>query len=87
MADVTCVRCGETREGLARAPYADAMGKQILEHVCAPCWDECKGFQVMVINEYRLDLSDPRAQEILESHIRDFLNLDGGSQPDELKTV
>jgi Fe-S cluster biosynthesis and repair protein YggX len=29
--------------------------------------------QVMVINEYRLDLSDPRAQEILERATRDFL--------------
>ena len=31
--------------------------------------------QVMVINEYRLDLSDPRAQEILERSTRDFLGL------------
>jgi Fe-S cluster biosynthesis and repair protein YggX len=34
--------------------------------------------QVMVINEYRLDLSDPRALEILEKSIRDFLGIDAG---------
>jgi Fe-S cluster biosynthesis and repair protein YggX len=31
--------------------------------------------QVMVINENRLDLSDLRAQEILEKSIRDFLGI------------
>lgn len=75
MADVTCARCGQTREGLARPPYPDAQGREIQEKICAACWDECKKMQVMVINEYRLDLSDPRAQEILEKSTREFLGL------------
>jgi Fe-S cluster biosynthesis and repair protein YggX len=78
MADVTCIRCGETRAGLDRPPYPDAMGREIAEKVCAICWDECKRMQVMVINENRLDLSDPRAQEILERATRDFLGLPEG---------
>jgi Fe-S cluster biosynthesis and repair protein YggX len=76
MADVTCIRCGQTRAGLERPPYPDAMGRAIAEKVCAVCWEECKRMQVMVINEYRLDLSDPRAQEILEKSISDFLGLE-----------
>jgi len=75
MTDVTCIRCGQTRAGLDRPPYPDALGREIAEQVCSVCWDECKGMQVMVINEYRLDLSDPRAQEILEKSIREFLGL------------
>ena len=75
MADVTCIRCGETRAGLDRPPYPDALGRAIADKVCAICWDECKRMQVMVINEYRLDLSDTRAQEILEKSIRDFLGI------------
>jgi Fe-S cluster biosynthesis and repair protein YggX len=51
------------------------MGREILEKVCAVCWEECKRMQVMVINEHRLDLSDPRAQEILEHSIKNFLGL------------
>jgi Fe-S cluster biosynthesis and repair protein YggX len=54
------------------------MGREIAEKVCAICWDECKRMQVMVINENRLDLSDVRAQEILEKSIRDFLGLESG---------
>ena len=80
MAQVTCARCGETREGLDRPPYPDALGSEIAEKICARCWDECRGQQVMVINELRLDLSDPRAQEILEQHVRDFLNLSGAGE-------
>lgn len=76
MADLTCIRCGETREGLESPPYPDEMGQQIHKHVCSGCWEECKNMQVMVINEHRLDLSDPRAQEILERSIRNFLNLE-----------
>ena len=75
MAEVTCSRCGETKPGLERPPYPDAMGREIAEKICADCWDECKRMQVMVINENRLDLSDPRAQEILERSTRDFLGL------------
>ena len=76
MADVTCRRCSETRGGLDTAPYNDAMGRQIHDSVCTVCWEECKGMQVMVINENRLDLSDPRAQEMLENATREFLGLD-----------
>lgn len=75
MAEVTCTRCGRKAAGLDRPPYPDAMGRQIAETICADCWEECKKMQVMVINENRLDLSDPRAQEILEKSIRDFLKL------------
>lgn len=75
MAELTCIRCGQTRAGLARPPYNDDLGREILEKVCASCWEECKRMQVMVINENRLDLSDLRAQEILERSIRDFLGI------------
>lgn len=75
MAELTCIRCEQTREGLARPPYPDELGREIAEKVCAVCWEECKRMQVMVINENRLDLSDLRAQEILEKSIRDFLGI------------
>lgn len=81
MSDVQCIRCGQTRAGLDRAPYPDALGQEIANGVCAACWDECKQMQVMVINEYRLDLSDLRAQEILEKAIRDFLGIAGEAPP------
>lgn len=76
MPEVTCARCGETREGLDKAPYPDELGREIAEKVCTVCWDEARNRQVMIINEYRLDLSDDRAQEILEKATREFLGLE-----------
>lgn len=78
MSDVTCTRCGQTRAGLDRPPYNDELGREIAEKICAPCWDEARNRQVMIINEYRLDLSDDRAQEILEKATREFLGLSEG---------
>lgn len=79
MAEVTCIRCGETREGLDRAPYPDELGEKIREHACEACWAECRNVQVMMINEYRLDLSDPRAQQMIEKATRDFFGFDEAS--------
>jgi Fe-S cluster biosynthesis and repair protein YggX len=42
MADVTCTRCGQTREALESAPYPDDMGQEIFDKICATCWHECK---------------------------------------------
>lgn len=78
MAEVTCARCGQTRQGLDKPPYPDELGREIAEKVCAVCWDEARNRQVMIINEYRLDLSDDRAQEILEKATREFLGLETG---------
>ena len=76
MSEVRCRRCGRTAAGLEIAPYPDATGELVLRHVCAACWREYMGRQVMVINEYRLDLLDPRAQEVLTNDLLEFLNLE-----------
>ena len=51
------------------------LGKQVYENICAPCWREAIGMGTKVINELRLDLSDPRAQTVWDQNIREFLNL------------
>jgi Fe-S cluster biosynthesis and repair protein YggX len=34
----------------------------------------------MVINELRLNFMDPRSQEVLTQHMREFLGLTGGAE-------
>lgn len=72
---VTCARCGRSAEGLPYPPYPDDVGERIQANVCASCWREYMGRQTMVINEYRLDLMDPKAQEILTRDMLEFLGL------------
>jgi Fe-S cluster biosynthesis and repair protein YggX len=76
MSQVTCARCGRNAEGLPFPPYPDALGSRIQGSVCAACWREYMSRQTMVINEYRLDLMDPRAQEILTRDMIEFLKLE-----------
>jgi Fe-S cluster biosynthesis and repair protein YggX len=82
MALVTCSRCGRRAEGLPFPPYPDDLGARVQRQVCAACWREYMGRQTMVINEYRLDLMDPRAQEILTRDMVEFLNLEAEGEAD-----
>lgn len=76
---VTCSRCGRTAPGLARPPLPGALGREIEEKVCAECWAEWQGMEVMVINELRLNFMDPGAQKVLEEHMRQFFGLGGAA--------
>jgi Fe-S cluster biosynthesis and repair protein YggX len=75
VASLTCARCGRTAEALPFPPYPDELGALIQRRICPACWGEYMRRQTMVINEYRLDLLDPQAQEILTQDAIEFLGL------------
>jgi Fe-S cluster biosynthesis and repair protein YggX len=75
---VTCSRCGQESPGLERPPLPGPDGSEIQERVCASCWAEWQQMEVMVINELRLNFMDPQANQILNRHMREFLQLDAG---------
>jgi Fe-S cluster biosynthesis and repair protein YggX len=72
---VLCKRCGKPGPKLGSQPMRNDLGRQVFENICAPCWREAIGMGTKVINELRLDLSDPRAQTVWDQNIREFLNL------------
>ncbi len=78
---VTCTRCRRDAAPLDTAPIPGPLGEEVLAKVCSDCWSEWEGMEVMVINELRLNFMDPRAQAILDQHLREFLCLDGGAPP------
>ena len=73
--EITCARCGATTGPLAQPPMPTALGSEIQERICPACWQEWMGVQVMLINEYRLNLVDPQVRRQLEAELRRFLNL------------
>jgi tetratricopeptide (TPR) repeat protein len=73
--EVVCRRCGQVKPKLPGQPFRGDFGKLVYENTCAQCWQEAIGQGTKVINELRLDLSDPRAQKIWDASIREFLNL------------
>lgn len=76
-----CPRCATRPPGLARAPFRGALGEEIQRRICPPCWEEWKRAEVMVINELKLNFMEPTSQEILTSHLREFLGLDASAAP------
>jgi Fe-S cluster biosynthesis and repair protein YggX len=81
MPEVHCSRCGATRAGLERPPLPGPAGAQVASSVCAACWQEWKGMQVKLINEYRLSPLDPQHFDWLLSQMRTYLNLDETGRP------
>jgi Fe-S cluster biosynthesis and repair protein YggX len=71
-----CSRCNVQPAGLPRPPFRGATGEEIQRRVCAACWNEWKGAEVMVINELKLNFMEPASQQILTAHMREFLGLD-----------
>ena len=74
---IECVRCHREAEPVAAVTYPGTLGEELREKICADCWAEWQHAEVMVINELRLNFMDPRSQDILVKHMREFLALDG----------
>jgi len=73
--EITCARCGTTTDALQQPPMPTGLGEEIRNRICPACWKEWMGVQVMLINEYRLNLVDPQVRHQLEAELRRFLNL------------
>ena len=72
---ITCTRCHNQADAMPEPPVPTAMGREVQAHVCQPCWQAWLRTQVILINEYRLNLVDPEARAQLENQMRSFLAL------------
>ena len=86
MADVTCSRCGQTREGFERPPFPGAIGTRIVGEICKVCWGDWLKQQTMLINHYGLNVMDPQARQFLTRNMEAFLfKAAGGENVDTSK--
>lgn len=76
-----CTKLQHEAEGLEYAPYPGALGQRIYEHISQPAWKAWINHQTMLINEYRLNLIDPKAREYLEKEMEKFLFGEGSEKP------
>jgi hypothetical protein len=52
---------------------------EIQQKICAPCYRDWINMSVKLVNEMRMDTTDPRGQELWLKQMKLFLNLDGAS--------
>ncbi|MEE8138465.1 MAG: Fe(2+)-trafficking protein [Thermoanaerobaculia bacterium] len=81
--DPVCVRCKRSLKPIPKVPYPGRLGEEIQEKTCADCWAEWQHAEVKVINELRLNFMDPRSNDILIQHMREFLCLEPESPSSE----
>ncbi len=84
MADVTCARCGQTREGFEKPPFPGAVGTRIVSDICKECWAQWLKQQTMLINHNGLNVMDPQARQFLTRNMDAFLFKAG--QTDDVDT-
>lgn len=78
---VKCTKLGETLPGLPYKPFSDALGQRIYDSVSAQAWQLWIEHSKKIVNEYRLDLTQKKAHEVLKEQCEAFLFGDGGSLP------
>jgi len=80
---VFCAKLQREAEGLDRPPLPGAIGKRIFEQISREAWQQWQRYQTMLINEYRLNLLDPKARQYLNEQMEQFL-FGGGSGPETI---
>lgn len=73
---ITCSRCGKEKEAVTKtAFYRGEVRDKLIANACQDCWDEWIKMQIMLINEYRLNLMDPATDDFLNKQVLAFFNL------------
>jgi Fe-S cluster biosynthesis and repair protein YggX len=78
---VHCAKLKEDLPGLPYKPFNDALGQRIFENVSQQAWQQWIEHSKKIVNEYRLDLTQVKAHEVLKEQCEAFLFGDGGIMP------
>ena len=78
---VQCVKLKKEAPGLEKAPFPGDLGKKILESVCEEAWNMWIEHQKMLMNEYRIDLSDKNARQLLRQQCEQYFFGQGSNAP------
>jgi Fe-S cluster biosynthesis and repair protein YggX len=73
VAPITCVRCRQTRDAQAFAPFPNELGSRLAREICAVCWGEWLKYQQQLINHYALNLREPKSRQYLLEQMDQFL--------------
>ena len=77
---VRCLKLGKELPGLDKAPFSGEMGERIFHHISKQAWLMWKDdMQIKVLNEYRLNMGNPKDYQVLVDQMLLFLNLKDGS--------
>ncbi len=62
-------------------PFPGPLGEKIYAQVSKQAWKMWLDHQTMLINEYRLNLLDPKAREFLQTEMKHYFFGEGSEKP------
>ena len=82
---IYCQKLKKEAEGLDAPPYPGELGQRIFANISTEAWQLWISQQTMLINEYRLNLTEAEARKFLTQEMTKFLFGDenGESSADE----
>jgi len=78
---IFCKKLNHEAEGLDTAPFPGELGQKLFDNISKPAWSLWLTHQTMLINEYHLNLIDPKSREFLRTEMDKFLFGDGAELP------
>jgi Fe-S cluster biosynthesis and repair protein YggX len=78
---VMCVKLKKEGPALEKAPLPGPLGQRLLEHVSEEAWGMWVEHQKMLMNEYRIDLSDKSARQLLRTQCEQYFFGEGSQLP------
>jgi Fe-S cluster biosynthesis and repair protein YggX len=77
---VKCRKFGKELPGLEKPPFPGEIGQKIFNEISAQAWSAWRDdLQIKVLNEYRLNMADPKDYQTLVDQMLTFLNLKEGT--------
>jgi len=70
---VQCAKLHQELPGLPYKPFADALGQKIFENISQEAWQQWIEHSKRLVNEYRLDLTQKKAHDVLKEQCEQFL--------------
>jgi Fe-S cluster biosynthesis and repair protein YggX len=70
---VRCAKLGQELPGLPYKPFADALGQKIFDSISQEAWQQWIEHSKKMVNEYRLDLTQKKAHDVLKEQCEQFL--------------
>ncbi len=81
MREIFCHKLQKQAPGLAYVPFPGELGQRIYQEISQEAWQLWLQQQTMLINEYRLNLTDSSARTFLSTEMEKFLFGEGSDKP------
>ncbi len=78
---VFCIKLNQESEGMKAPPFPGELGLKIFNQVSQAAWNMWTAHQTMLINEYRLNLADPKSREFLMNELQNYFFGNGSEKP------